>query len=288
MKNEISLVEANLDRAKLIAQAISRRVPIYNEWLDYDMSEGLHGELVKDNIITYWRPGHRGNGRDALITFTDPVLSDITEVDWGIPITVESDVIERYSDIIKNESEASYDEDVSHTFSKTRSLQEAFKIGAELAIKTTAGVEYSGVKAGVELSAKLTAEYNRQWGEDTTTTDTIKRSIHVPDHTTVNYEAVRSVDKETRQITAKCNFDYAVQFVSAPGSPPLVHLNWGSLEEFLSVAKGFASREHEGYEMFINNRLSDKAIEEIQAPSGKTVQWIAEYDNVNSQKITII
>lgn len=288
MNNQISLVDANKRRAIQIAHQISKRLPEQNEWTGYTSDEGLSGELIKDNVMLYNRPNHRGGGRDALIHFVDPVLKEITEIDWGEPITIESDVQERYTDVIKNASEASYDEEVSHTFSKTQSLSQGFKIGAEIAIKTTAGVEYSGVKAGVELSAKLSAEYNRQWGEESTTSDTIKRTLHVPANTDVQFEAVRSVDKQQRNITARCDFDYKIMFVSAPGDPPLVLLEWGSVEEFISVARGFASRDHAGYDLFINNPLTDDEIEKIRAPSDKAVSWIAEYDHVQSQRITII
>ena len=284
----ISLIDANKNRAIRIAHEISKRLPIQNEWTGYTSGEGLYGELVKDNLMLYNRPNHRGGGRDALLHFVDPVLIEVKEIDWGEPVTLESDVQERYTDVIKNSSDASYDEKVSHTFSKTRSLSQGFKIGAELAIKTTAGVEYSGVKAGVEVSAKLSAEYNRQWGEASTTTDTIERDLHVPAHTDVQFEAVRSVDKEQRYITAKCDFDYKIMFVSAPGDPPRVLLEWGSLNEFIAVACGLASREHDGYDLFIRNPLTDDALQKIKEPSDKEVSWLAQYDNVTSQRITIL
>ena len=288
MNNQISLIDANKKRATLIAEVVSKRLPIQNEWAGYTAGEGLSGELVKDNVLLYNRPNHRGGGRDALLHFVDPVLKEIKEIDWGEPITLESDVQERYTDVIKNPSEASYEEEVSHTFSKTRSLSQGFKIGAELAIKTTAGVEYSGVKAGVELSVKLSAEYNRQWGETETTTDAIKRTLSVPAHTDVQFEAVRSVDKQQRNITARCDFDYKIMFVSAPGDPPLVLLEWGSLDEFISVARGFASREHAGYDLFIDNQLTEEEVEKILAPSDKVVSWLVKYDNIQSQRITIL
>lgn len=285
---QISLIDANRSRASLIAQAVSRRLPIPSQWSGYDISESLEGELVKDNVMFYNRPGHRGGGRDAIIQFIDPVLTEVKEIDWGEPITVESDVQERYTDVIHNDSDASYDEEVSHTFSKTRSLLQGVKIGAEAAIKTTVGAEYSGVKASAEVSVKLSAEYSRQWGEESTTTDTIKRSIHVPANTRIQYEAVRSIDKEQRYMTAKCNFDHKIWVISAPGDPPMVNLQWDSLEEFISVARGFASREHAGYDLFLNNPLSQDEVDEIIKPSNKTVSWLASYDNVTSQKISIM
>ena len=285
---QISLIDANKRRAIQIAHHVAKRIPYPNEWSGYTSGEGLYGELVKDNVLFYNRPNHRGGGRDAILQFIDPTLTEVKSVDYGEPIIVESNVQERYTDVIKNSSAASYDEEVSHTFSKTRSLSQGFKVGAEQAIKATLSVEYSGVKAGAEVSAKLTEEYNRQWGEETTTTDTIKRSIHVPANTNIRYEAVRSIDKEQRNITANCDFDYKIMFVSAPGDPPLVLLEWGSLEEFISVARGFASREHAGYDLFINNPLTDDEIEKILAPSDKTVEWLVEYDNIISQNINIM
>ena len=286
--DQISLIDANKTRAIRIAQEISKRLPVISYWKGYTSSEGLYGELVKDNVLLYNRPEHRGGGRDALLHFVDPVLTEVKEIDWGEPIKVESDVQERYTDVIKNSSGASYDEKVSHTFSKTRSFSEGVKIGAELAIKTSVAAEYSGVKAGVEVSAKLTAEYNKQWGEENTTTDTIERDLHVPAHTDVHFEAIRSIDKEQRYITAKCDFDYRIMFISAPGDPPIVDLEWGSLAEFIAVGCGLASREHAGYDLFIRNPLTDDAIQKIKEPSDRSVSWLAKYDNVTSQQINIL
>ena len=286
--NDISLIQANKNRAILIASAVSRRISYNNEWTGYNKTEGLDGELVRDNVMLYNRPGHRGGGRDALVHFIDPVLIEVKELDWGEPIVIESNVQERVRETINNNKPVDIEQEVSHTFSKTTTMSEAFKVGAELAVKVSAEEGMDGFKASEEVSVKLTAEYNRQWGESQTQTDTVTQKLHFPANTDVEYEAVRSIDKEQRKITAKCNFNYKIWVISAPGEPPLVDLEWKSLEEFISVAKGFASREHAGYDLFINNPLSQEEVDAILAPSDKTISWLVEYDNVQSQKITII
>ena len=93
MSNEISLVQANYDRALLIAEVLSNRIDTPSNWTGFRKEEGLEGELRQDNVIVYMRPGHvRGEGY-AAITFIDPILSEINEVDWGEAITIETDII---------------------------------------------------------------------------------------------------------------------------------------------------------------------------------------------------
>lgn len=284
----ISLFDANKNRACLIAEAISQRVHIQNNWSGYTRAEGMDGILQTDTLIKYNRPGHRGGVGFAMIAFENPVVTEIQDIDWGDPVIVESNVQERIKQTITNSKPVSFDEEVSHTFSKTTNMNQSFKLAAELAIKTSFEGGAEGFKAGAEVSAKLSAEYNRAWGESVTQTDTVTQTLHFPANTDVTYEAVRSIDKEQRNVTGKCNFDHSIQFVSAPGEPPLVYYRWESVEEFISVARGFASAQHPGYELFINNRLSDDEVEAIKAPSGKEVSFLMEYDNIQSQKITIV
>ena len=60
-----NLVDANMDRALLIASACAKRldaVGILSAWSGYDASEGLVGRLQTDKLIQYMRPRSMGDG----------------------------------------------------------------------------------------------------------------------------------------------------------------------------------------------------------------------------------
>ena len=167
-------------------------------------------------------------------------------------------------------------------------------MGAELAIKAFFKASYGGVEGGAEVSAKLTAEYSRQWGESETHTDTVSRHIDLPPdfEGDIQYEAVRSIDKEQRQIRAKANMEYEVSFVSGPTIPPenhpLVEANWGSVAEFISVSKGFAAADKAMYGEFMDYKLAPDEIQTIQEAGCQEVEFMVNYENVVSQTIKIL
>ena len=220
-----NLIDANKHRAILIANAITQRLGDQaGEWIGYNPDEGLEGILVKDNLLRYNRPGHNSDAAQnyALIFFHEPKLADIKQVDWGEYNPVQKDIIERATSSIDKIKGVDFKQTVSHTFSKTTSMAQAFKIGAEVAVKAYFKASYSGVEGGAEISAKLTAEYERRWGSEETHTDTLQQEIELPPDVEgkITYEAVRSIDKMERHIKATSNIDYGISYVSAPMIPP--------------------------------------------------------------------
>ena len=197
---EQSLIDANKPRAILIASAVASRLTAggrQSVWTGYQASEGLEGELLQDTLLRYARPG-TGREREnfALLFFRNPKLTDVQTVDFGEEIPIEKNIVERFSEPIEKVKGIAYEDTIEHTFTKTTSLQEAFKVGAELAVKAYFKASYSGVEGGAEVSAKLTAEYSRQWGESETTTNRVERHISLPEdyEGKVVYEAIRSFD----------------------------------------------------------------------------------------------
>ena len=287
----MNLVDANRRRAAIFAEAVVKRLPDAGLWYRYTADEGLEGELraAPDyKFLHYQRPGYP----QAVLVFDAPVMHDIKKVDWGEPVVVESNVVERYTGHFQNDTDAIYDESVEHTFSATRSLLDAAKVGAELEIKASLSADYAGVKGGLEVSEKITAEYSHQWGEQSTHSDTITRSLHIPAHTRVDFEVVRSVDKTQRQISARTDFEFSrVGFIDETGAgerPPSIFLNWASWTEFLAVGQGLADTSKALYREFINDRLTEAELEALTAPSEEVVSWLAEYDNVVEQDIKIL
>ena len=296
---EQSLIDANMPRAAMVAELCADRMSRVGRggaWDGYRASEGLEGVLVQDGLMRYARPGTGAPGYPefAVLFFRGPKLTDIKEVDWGEEIPVKQDVIERHKSSIQKIKGVEYDDTISHTFSKIVTLTQAFKIGAEIAIKAFFKASYSGVEGGAEISAKLTAEYSRQWGETEEHTDTVTRHLRLPPEfeADIHYEAVRSVDKVQRQIKAVSNMDYDISFVSGPLVPPanhpLIEMNWGSLEEFISVGKGFAAADKAMYGEFMDKKLTPDEIERLRALGEQSVEFMTNYDKVNSQEIRIL
>ena len=288
-----NLVDANMDRAILIASACASRLDragIQSAWSGYDPSEGLVGELRTDTLIQYMRPKSIVDGENyTRLFFHNPRLTDIETVDWGEEVPIQQDITERFTEPIKKIKGIAYENTIEHTFSKTTTLQEAFKVGAELAVKAFFKASYSGVEGGAEVSAKLTAEYSRAWSSSETRTDTESRHISLPaDYEgEVTYEAIRSVDKVQRHIKAVSNMDYKIEIVSGPKPEP-VHATWETLDEFLSVATGFASSTHPLYQEFIGNGITSDESDAIRKAGEQDVEFSAEYENVQKQEIRIV
>ena len=292
---EQSLIDANMERAILIAQLCSYRMDRAGRggaWHAYHPSEGLEGILVKDDLLRYARPG-TGDPDFAVLFFHEPRLTDIKKIDWGEAISVEKDVIERYVGKIDKIKGVGYDETITHTFQEVITLLQAFKIGAEIAVKAFFEASYAGVKGGAEISAKLSAEYSRQWGDEKTHTDTASRHLTLlPEFDEdLEYEAVRSIDKEQRHIKATATMDYHISFVSGPNIAPEFHpyyeQNWGSIEEFISVGKGWAAADKAMYGEFMDLKLAPDEIEKVQVLGEQSVEFETNYQNVNSQEIHI-
>ena len=292
----MNLIDANKPRAILIADAITQRLGDQaGEWTGYNPDEGLEGILVTDTLLRYNRPGHNSDAAQnyALLFFHEPKLADIKEVDWGEYNPVQKDIIERENLSIDKIKGVNYKDTLSHTFSKTTTLNEAFKIGAEVAVKAYFKGSYAGVEGGAEISAKLTAEYNRQWGSEETHTDSVQREIELPPETEgkIIFEAVRSVDKMERHIKATSNIDYGINYVSGPMIPPenhpLIDFNWTSLQQFIDIAQGNAAADKPMYHQFMSNPLYDDNVQEIQDAGEQSIDFTLNYDNVTSQEIRI-
>lgn len=286
-----NLFQANKRRAVLIASLCASRLDAvgrYSMWQGYECGQDLDGQLRTDTLIQYQRHNDDPENYTRLF-FHNPTLTEVETVDWGEEVKLQTDVIERFREPIQKVKGIAYEDTIKHTFSKTTSLQEAFKVGAKLAIETYFKASYSGVEGGAKVSAELSAEYSRQWGEQTTVTDSVERHISLPaDYEgSVIYEAVRSVDKVQRHITATSNLDYKIEFVSGPKPEP-VHATWESVDEFIAVATGAAASTHALYDVFIDNRISDNEADALKQAGVQSIAFLADYDNVQSQEIRIV
>ena len=253
----------------------------YNHWTD----EYEH-ELTSSNSVSYTRK-IRPN---AKIVLKNIQITDLSQMDWGHPIVIESNIAERYSDTIRLDKGAVFDDTVEHTFSKTKTLEEAYKVGLELELKTKIGYqpayETGGAVGGVEFDVKATAEYGKKWGENTTQTDTVSRHIRLEGAWVGSYEATRSTDKMSRKIKTKPLFEYQIEVWDGANK---VHA-WNTWEELLEVLRGEAPTDRALGKEFFEKPISDAEYHVINSyhPPQQEIEFTAIYDNVVSQSIEVI
>ena len=311
MNKVVSLVEALTPRAQRVAALLSRRLAFAGLWEGYTEDEPLVGELVLENFLSF----HRRGAPKAKMSFWDPAMTDLKEVQWGKPIVLEANIDQRIRSHITLNQPGEIAQTLSATFTKTRTLQEQVKAGFEAAIKTGAQVGSSvgiDAKATVELSLKLYAEYQRQWGEVATTSDTIttayKRMVS-PDELRdgpimVEYEGIRSMNREQRVVRSAGDYEHGVHLIDETGAgvnPPRIDLALPSWASFLNVVQGFAPKEMKEetgggtfirptafYDAFISDPIRGDALESLKAPAEGAVELLVNYDNVLSQDIKIL
>lgn len=291
----MNLIESNKSRAILIASICAARLGARaGQWQGYTADEGIEGVLVQDGLLRYNRPGKGNDPNYGLLFFQEPKLTELDKVDWGDYHVVQKDVVEHETQTITKIKGIDYKNTIEHTFTKTTSMSEAFKVGAELAVKTYFEGSYAGIKGGAEVSAKLTAEYSRQWGTEETHSDTVRREIELPIDFggEVNVDVVRSIDKMERHVKGIFDLDYHINFVSAPPQPypdnrPMFDLGWDSVQQFIDVGTGQAAADKAMYGEFMAQPLKDDEVEQIKELGKQTIEITLQYDNVTRQEIVI-
>ena len=243
-------------------------------------------ELTENTTVEY----KRKNRPNARIVLKQIQITDLSQMDWGHPVVVETDIKEQYNDTIRVDAGAEFDSTVSHTFSKTKTLEEAFKVGLELELKTKVGYapayETGGVHGDVEFNVKATAEYGKRWGENETTTDTVSRHAVIKGPFIGSYQAIRSVDKMSRTIKTKPLFEFIIEVWD--GSNKL-HV-WNTFAELLQVLRGEAPTDRALGKEFWEKPISSAEYRSINNyhPPEQEIEFNALYDNVVSQKIMIV
>ena len=194
----------------------------------------------------------------------------------------------------------------------TAGFEASLKVGAEAGAQ--GGIHGITAKVYAELTAKLYGEYQRQWGESQTEANsvTMKFSRQVTPEDLVNgpikidYEAVRSLNREKRRIRCDCDYDHSVELIDErqgmrPENRPYLQLISDTWADFLNVAQGFSPRDREMerdgrkwiqptafYMEFLHNPLRDDALEAIAAPPEGVIESVVEYDNVTNRKIRLL
>ena len=296
----MSITEALHTRARNVAALLASRLGEPGLWQGYTADEPLVGELRLDTLLTY----HRRHDPMAVIVFRTPVFADLGEIDWGEPVIIESNVDERYTSHIVIEKPVDYRETVSHTFAATRSLQQQAAVGLEVAVGAEVGTQggIHGVTAKVNISAKVSAQYQRTWGETASRSDTATRELSGRGPIRIDYEAVRTKNTEQRRVRSRADFEHSVELIDerqgiAPDNRPFMQHVVPTWAQFLATVQGFAPaesikdgqpRRNAFYDEFVHDPLRGDPFLRLSEPSSQVVEALVEYDNVLRQEIKIL
>lgn len=253
----------------------------YAHWTDE-----FDAELTEATTVQYTRK----NRPKARIVLKQIQVTDLSQMDWGHPVVIESNITEQYNDTLRVDAGAEFDDTVSHTFSKTKTLEESYKVGLTLELKTKIGYqppyESGGAVGGVEFDVTATAEYGKRWGENTTQTDTVSRHITIKGPWVGSYQATRSVDKMSRTIKTKPLFEFLIEVWDGDNK---VHV-WNTFAELLQVLRGEAPTDRALGKEFWEKPISSAEYRSIHNyhPPEQLIEFNAIYDNVVSQSIEAI
>lgn len=282
----ISITEALKPRAIATASYLARSLPRLGPWRGYTSDEGMVGRLTKpaDKGYTMEVAYHRPSNPQAELYISFLSMTDIKEEHRSEPIILSKDVTERQRYRIKFDHPVEYEETLRHTFSKTVSEAEASKAAWEIAAKASLGVEFSGVKAALEISGKYGEELSRQSSSSETTTDEIERHIKVVGPIDTTYEAVRSLDRERKTVRVRCDFDGKLYFID-PGGWTNVW-EWNTYRsQFLPCIQGLTTDDVAAFEYFEKCPPTDEELNALELPSDKLVEYTIDYDNVISMTL---
>lgn len=303
----VSLVEALTPRACRVAEEVAGRLHDAGLWAGYRASEGLIGELRLSTLLTFHRP-HQPH---AVLVFRNPQMVGMKEVDWGEAVVLEAHVIERYASHAMLSKPIHYKQALEYQFSKVQTLGQQVTAGLEATLKvggevgTEGGIHGVTAKVYAELTARIYGEYQRQWGSSMSESTKVSTEIEADGPIRIDFEAVRSRNREQRTIRANCDYEHSVELIDETGAgerPPKIQLvcpSWGS---FRQVIQGFAPRhyeiEHETgkkelletafYNEFLRDPIRDLELERLSAPAKGAIELLVEYDNVLSQDIKVL
>ena len=278
-----NIVEALHDRMALAAEAMADRVDNPGLWSGYTHLEGLIGRYTRPAslggapTVEYWRPGHD----DATITLGFLRMTDIKEESKGAVSIIEDGIEERRTFDASLRSPIRDSRTIEHTFESTESFSESAKKAWEVAAKASLSVEYAGIKGALEVSGKYGEELSRQSSHSQTTRDTIRETFEFEGPIEFRVEAYRSRNRESRVVRARCDFDGKMYWTTGESAWEFTTYK----TQFIPIAKRIAPDDIYGYREFMRAPLSDCEIAALEAPSGKIVEYVVEYDNVTVEHL---
>ena len=225
------------------------------------VGDGWDWELTHDTTVEY----RRNIDSDARIVLENIQVTDIGAFEWGPPVVVSEDVKERRLVPIRLHTGSSYVVKTSEAFTRTTTLEEAAKVGLELAMETHFGYKAStttgGLEGGGSISAKATAEYSRKWGSSTSTTESADRALTINGPFVGQAEMVRSISKISRTITTPPTLEH--QIIVYDGDTELYR--WNTFAELILVLQGAAPTDRALSKKFYKAPLSQTELHAIFA-----------------------
>ena len=281
MNRPISLPAALESRAVATAAYLARALPNAGPWEGYRASEGLSGRLERPTefggslTVSYTRPGHP----DAALICGFLEMVDIQEEHRSEPKVIHSNIEERERYSVNIPAGVTETDTLRHTFSRTVTEAEAAKSAWEVAAKASLGVEFSGVKAALEVTGKYGAELSRQVTTSETTEDVVEKTYTLTGPLKAVFEAYRSVDQVSITRTLRCDFDFKLYF-QTPGGTSNVW-EWSNYwTQFIPLAQGLLSDDIYGYAEFMATPPTDEELAQLTRKSDKLVQFEYPYDAV--------
>ena len=282
MTRTISLVAALHDRMALVAQAMAERVSP-GAWAGYRATEGLEGRYTKPAslggapTLDYHRPGEPR----ATIALGFLEMTHVEEESRDPPLVIRGGIEERKAYEVRLPSGVSDTKTVEHEFERTTSFAESAKKAWEAGAKASLGVEYAGVKGAVEAFGKYGEELSRQDSGSERTRDLIRDEFSFTGPVDTFIDAFRARNRQLQVVRARADFDGKIYWQTGETAWEFTTFR----TQFLPVAKRIADDSIYGYDEFMKMPLSDAEIAAIEAPSGKVIEFVAEYDNVVTESL---
>ena len=268
----------------------------YSPWWGVTPAEML-GDFVDYHTIRYYRQSNP----ECSIWLKDITLQDWEGADLGNESVVAANESERSETDLLVPAGGTYSEDVSHTFSQSTSLLDQIDTSSE----TTFEAAWGGA-TGAKVSAKevLKLAYSHAFGSGTQESDTITRHISQSGPFTGKIVAERTLNKAQRHISCEPRFEHSVTIDKMFDDASPAHFD--SWAQFCDALRGEAP-DSVGRFSFSGGRLSaslgtllsqsgpyastrvpeDEMVANIDVPGSGRVVWVASYDNIVHQDITI-
>ena len=177
------------------------------------------------------------------------ILSNIHVGDYG-PIAWSSETqtghpeTERYEERVQVAAGDTYQRTISHTYSDHTTLLESTKLGFESALKVTFGGEK--IFAQAELEAKVTAEYDDQFGSEKQFSQTDSTQLDIKGPADRTYIFQRKKVNATRRTSCKPLMAYGIELRrdyntgAAQTAGLYERVDWADQGEFLGMIRGLA------------------------------------------------
>ncbi|MCY4668556.1 MAG: hypothetical protein OXC29_11265, partial [Rhodococcus sp.] len=244
------------------------------------------GTLVRAGEIEW----HRHSNPAASMTFGFLKVRGISAQAAGVDRVIASDVIERHEDYFRFDKPVKYTRMLSHTFTKTASVEEATEQAWKVAAKASLSLAYGGVTGAVEASAEYGQKLARKTAESGTTSDTVTTTVELQGPVEVRWVAERSTDTLLRDWEAVPDLDFKLYWRTEDSG-----WEWASYADvFVAAARGeapvdqsysiFASSSP-SHALFADAPVSADDIAALEAALARPIRFSAEYQVVNRASI---